>query len=156
MTEDLTNKEQSIRTQFEESEQRLSDLETKLQGANDELRSLVDKGHEFEVLAQVCRSLEELENIGAADLFWNSQEGPQERSERLASAGERIDAFAAEIARTEDRRDEILEEIGGQNQELDQFHYALLDVIEQQERVVNRARTNRPPTPQSGYAMDAW
>ena len=104
MTEDRTYKEQSIRTRFEESEQRLSDLETKLQGVNDELQSLVDRGHEFEVLAQVCRSLEELENIGAADLFWNSQEGPQGRSEKLASAVERIDAYAAEIARTEKRR----------------------------------------------------
>ena len=146
MTEDLTNREQSIRTQYEESEQRLSGLETKLQGANDELRSLVDKGHEFEVLAQVCRSLEELENIGAADLFWNSQEGPQERSERLASAGERIDTFAAEIARTEDRRDAILEEIGGQNQELDEFHYALLDVIEQQESRRNEWLIEREPS----------
>ena len=133
MTEELTNKEHAIRNRFEESEQRLSDLETKLQRVNDELQSLVDKGHEFDVLGQVCRSLAELENIGAADLFWDSREGPQARSERLASAGERIEAYAAEIARTEDRRDEFLEDIGGQNQELDQFHYESLDVIEQQE-----------------------
>ena len=133
MTEDRTYKEQSIRTQFEESEQRLSDLETKLQGVNDELQSLVDRGHEFEVLAQVCRSLEELENIGAADLFWNSQEGPQGRSEKLASAVERIDDYAVEIARTQDRRDAILEDVGGQNQELDQYHYELKDVLAEQE-----------------------
>jgi len=149
VTEDLTNKEQAIRTRFEESEQRLSGLETKLQGVNDELQSLVDKGHEFEVLAQVCRSLEELENIGAADLFWDSQEGQQECNERLSNAGERIDAYAAEIVRTENRREAILEEIGGQNQELDQFHYELLDVIEQQESrrnewLVERELTDLP------------
>jgi hypothetical protein len=57
VTEDRTNKEQAIRTRVEESEQRLSDLETKLQGVNNELASLVDRGHEFEVLAQVCSSL---------------------------------------------------------------------------------------------------
>jgi outer membrane biosynthesis protein TonB len=146
VTEDLTNKEQAIRTRFEESEQRLSDLETKLQGVNDELHSLVDNGHEFEVLAQVCRSLEELENIGAADLFWDSQEGQQERNEKLANAGERIDAYAAEILRTEDRRDAILEDMGGKNQELDQFHYELLDVIEQQERHRNEWLVERELT----------
>ncbi len=137
MTEELTDKEQAIRTQFEESEQRLSDLETKRQDVNDELQSLVNKGHEFGVLTQVCRALEELENIGAADLFWDSQEGQQERDERLANAGERIDAYSAEIAQTENRRDAVLEEIGGQNQELDQFHYELLDVVEEQERIRN-------------------
>ena len=146
MTEDRTYKEQSIRTRFEESEQRLSDLETKLQGVNDELQSLVDRGHEFEVLAQVCRSLEELENIGAADLFWNSQEGPQGRSEKLASAVERIDAYAVEIARTEDRRDAILADVGGQNQELDQFHYELKDVLAEQESRNNEWLVEREPT----------
>ena len=146
MTEDITNKEQAIRNRFEDSEQRLSGLETNLQGVNDELQSLVDKGHEFDVLAQVCRSLEELENIGAADLFWTSQEGQHERSERLASAGVRIDAYAAEITRTEDRRDAILEDIGGQNQELDQFHYELLDVIEQQEKRKNEWLVERELT----------
>ncbi len=137
MTEELVNKEQSIRSRSEESEQRLSGLETKLQRVNDELQALADKGHEFDVLGQVCRSLAELENIGAADLFWGSREGPQAGSKALASAGERIEAYAAEIARTEDRRDEILEDIGEQNQELDQFHYELLDVIEQQENRKN-------------------
>lgn len=145
MTEDRTDKEQSIRTRFAESEQRLSDLETKLQGVNDELQSLVDRGHEFEVLAQVCRSLEELENIGAADLFWNSQEGPQGRSEKLASAVARIDAYAVEITRTEDRRDAILEDIGGQNQELDQFHYELQDVLAEQESRKNEWLVEREP-----------
>ena len=149
MTEELTDKEQAIRTRFEESEQRLSDLETKRQDVNDELQSLVDKGHEFGVLTQVCRSLEELENIGAANLFWDSQEGQQERNERLANAGERIDAYSAEIVRAENRREAILEEIGGQNQELDQFHYELLDVVEEQERLqsewlVERELTDLP------------
>ena len=146
MTEELTDKEQAIRTQFEESEQRLSDLETKRQDVNDELQSLVNKGHEFGVLTQVCRALEELENIGAADLFWDSQEGQQERDERLANAGERIDAYSAEIAQTENRRDAVLEEIGGQNQELDQFHYELLDVVEEQERIRNEWLVERELT----------
>jgi hypothetical protein len=143
--EELTNKEQAIRTRFDESEQRLSELEAKVQGVNDELQSLVDKGHEFEVLAQVCRSLEELDNIGAADLFWDSEDGPGERSEKLASASKKIDAYAAKIARTEGRRDEFLEDIGGQNQQLDQFHYDLLDVIEQQESRKNEWLVEREP-----------
>ena len=153
MTEELTNKEQAIRTQFEDSEQRLSDLETKLQVVNDELQSHADKGHEFEVLAEVCRSLEELENIGAADLFWSSREGPQERRDRLEGAGARLDFYAAEIARTQDRRDALLDDIGGQNKELDQFHYELLDVIEQQESHNNEWLVERELTDVSKHNL---
>lgn len=143
MTEDLTNKEQLIRSQFEDSERRLSELENNLQGVNDELQTLAEKSHEYEVLAQICRSLEELDNIGAADLFWDAQEGTQQRLEKLATAGEKINSYTAEVARVEDRRDAILEDIGGQNQELDQFHYDLLDAIEQQEISNNEWKVER-------------
>lgn len=146
MTEDFTDKELSTRAQFEESEQELSCLETRLQGINGELQTLVDRGHEFEVLAQVCRSLEELENIGAAQLFWHSEEGPQKRSDKLATAAQKIDEYADEIARVENRRDVILEDIGEQNQELDQFHYDLLDIIEKQESRKNEWLVERELT----------
>jgi hypothetical protein len=145
VTEDLTNKEQAIRAQTGTSEQRLSVLETKLQVVNDDLQSLVSKGHDFEVLAKVCQSLEELDDIGAADLFWDSGEGPQQRSEKLTSASDRIDAYATRISQTEERRDALLEDIGGQNEELDQHHYDLLDVIEQQESRRNEWLVEREP-----------
>jgi len=137
VTEDLTNKEQSLRTQFEQSEQQLSDLEQKLQGVNAELVALAEKSHEFDVLGQVCRSLEELENLGAADLFWNSEDNVETRDAKLASAHQRIDEYSAEINRTEDRRDSVLEQIGDQNQALDGLHYDLMDVVEREERRKN-------------------
>jgi len=133
VTEDLTNKEQSLRTQFERSEQQLSGLEQNLQGVNAELVALAEKSHEFDVLGEVCRSLEELENLGAADLFWNSQDDVETRDAKLASAHQRIDEYSAEINRVEDRRDSVLEQIGDQNQALDGLHYDLMDIVEREE-----------------------
>ena len=133
VTEDLTNKQQSLRTQLEQSERQLSGLEQNLQGVNAELQSLAEKSHEFDVLGEICRSLQELENLGAADLFWNSQDATEMRDAKLASAQQKIDDYGAEINRIEDRRDSIVEQIGGQNQGLDQLHYDLLDVVEQEE-----------------------
>lgn len=137
VTEDLTNKEQSLRTRFERSEQELSDLEQNLQGVNGELVALAEKSHEFDVLAEVCRSLEELENLGAADLFWNSQDDVETRAAKLASAYQRIDEYSAEINRVEERRNSVLEQIGDQNHALDSLHYDLLDVVEQEESLKN-------------------
>jgi len=133
VTEDLTNKEQSLRTQFERSEQQLSGLEQNMQGVNAELVALAEKSHEFDVLGEVCRSLEELENLGAADLFWNSQDDVETRDAKLASAHQRIDEYSAEINRVEDRRDSVLEQIGDQNQALDGLHYDLMDIVEREE-----------------------
>ena len=133
MTEDLSNKEQLLKTEFEKSEQQLSGLEQSLQGTNDELKSLAEKAHEFDVLGRICRSLEELEDLGSADLFWSSQDDSNARSEKLASAHRKIDEYGAEIRRVEVRRDSALEQIGDQNKELDHLHYGLIDLVEQRE-----------------------
>jgi len=133
VTEDLSNKEQLLRAEFEQSEQQLSHLEQSLRGANNELNSLADKGHEFDVLGRICRSLEELEDLGSADLFWSSEDDSDARSEKLASAHRKIDEYGAEINRVEARRDSVLEHIGDQNKELDHLHYNLIDIVEQRE-----------------------
>ena len=133
MTEDLANIEHSLRTDFERTEREMSQLEQRLQVANDELASLTEKSYDFEVLGRICRSLEELENLGAADLFWQSQDGAEARAEKLASAHRKIDEYSVEISRAEDRRDLILKAIGDQNQSLDDLHYNLADIVEQQE-----------------------
>jgi septal ring factor EnvC (AmiA/AmiB activator) len=133
VTEDLSNKEQLLRTQFESSEQQLSELENKLQSVSDELKSLAEKSHEFDVLGRICRSLEELEDLGATDLFWSSQDAPEVRREKIASAHRNIDEYNAEISRVEEHRNVVLEQIGGQNTELDHLHYNLIDIVEQRE-----------------------
>ena len=133
MTEDLSGTEQSIRTRFENSEQQLSELEQSLQGVSDELASLAEKSYQFEVLGQICRSLEELENLGATDLFWSAQDDPETYGAKLARAHRKIDEYRAEFRRVEDRRDSVLERIGNQNQALDHLHYNLLDIVEEQE-----------------------
>jgi outer membrane biosynthesis protein TonB len=133
VTEDLSNKEQSLRTDFEQSEQQLSDLEQSLRAVNDELKSLADKSHEFDVLGRICRSLEELEDLGSADLFWSSEDESEARSEKLANAHRKIDEYGAEISRVEAHRDSVLEQIGEQNKELDYLHYNLIDIVEQRE-----------------------
>ena len=133
MTEDLSSTEQSIRTRFENSEQQLSELEQSLQGVSDELASLAEKSYPFEVLGQICRSLEELENLGATDLFWSAQDDPEIYGAKLARAHRKIDEYRAEFKRVEDRRDSVLERIGNQNRVLDHLHYNLLDIVEEQE-----------------------
>lgn len=133
MTEDLLSKEELLRTQFETSEQQLSDLESKLQGVSDELDSLGAKSREFDVLDRICRSFEELEELGATDLFWDSQDVSEARNEKLERARQKIDEYSAEISRVENRRDSVLNQIGDQNTEVDLLHYNLIDIVEQRE-----------------------
>lgn len=131
MPEELLNKEQSLLTEFEQSEQQMAELEQSLHGIRDELTKLAGKSHEFEVLERICRSLEELDNLGATDLFWNSQDDAESRSAKLSRAYRKIEEYNAEIDRVEDRRASVVELIGSQNLALDQLHYDLIDIADQ-------------------------
>ena len=133
MTEDLSIKEHSLRSEFEKSEQELAVLRDSLQSVGSELTVLAEKSYEFEVLGQLCRSLEELDNLGASELFWPSQDDIESRNTKLANAYRKIDDYSAEISRVEDRRSSILNQIGEQNRDLDHLHYNLIDLVEQQE-----------------------
>ena len=124
--------EQQIRSRVEESERHLDDLERKLRGIDGELEALAERNHQYELLERACRSLEELDGLGAADLFWGSQGTPDAQS-HIAGARRRIDDFAQEIAEVEGRRQAVVDKIGDQNDVLDYLHYDLRDAMERAE-----------------------
>jgi outer membrane biosynthesis protein TonB len=128
---ELTAKERSIREEVEQSEHVLDGLEADLRAVDVELERLAEEHHKYEVLERACRSLEELDEIGAGRLFWDDR--GEEHDARIGHARRQIDEFHSEIACVEDRREAILDKIEGQNVALDYLHYDLQDILEQQE-----------------------
>ena len=144
MSPELTSQEQSIREQVEQSERALDELEADLRGIDAELESLAEDHHKYEVLERICGSLAELEDIGAADLFWDGR--GEEQSARIDHARRQIDEFRAEIGRVEQRREAVIDRIQGQNAQLDYLHYDLQDILEQQDTLKNQWVTERDET----------
>jgi outer membrane biosynthesis protein TonB len=133
---EYSEQEQSLRSKVERSENVLDDLEADLRATDRELEGLAEKHHQYEVLSQVCRSLEELEDLGVADLFWDKRDG-DERTGHLHHARYQIEAFGEEIADVERRREAIIDSINDQNTVLDYLHYDLRDVMEKEENRQN-------------------
>ncbi|MDH5262637.1 MAG: hypothetical protein OEX74_14640, partial [Gammaproteobacteria bacterium] len=104
MTDELSIDEQSLRAAFEQSEQELTRLQDALHSAGDDLAALAAKRYEYVVLSDVCRSLEELDKLGAGDLFWSPQDDSAARDAKLSSAYHKIDAYHAEVSRADERR----------------------------------------------------
>ena len=142
--------EEALREKVQLSEKLLDDLERDLEAIDSEFEALEKKHRQYDILSQVCRSLEELDDVGGANLFWDEQSGLGNPVEHLRNARRKIDEFAAEIARVEDRRLLISDDIDDQNTDLDYLHYDLRDVIEQQESIriewlVDREADKLPP-----------
>lgn len=125
--------EQRLQEQVEQSESRLDDFERELRDIDDELEFLAQQNHRFEILEQACLSLEELDGLGAAHLFWGKSSDAVDSEAHIRNARQRIDEFAAEIARVEDKREAVVDKIGDQNDVLDCLHYDLRDAVERAE-----------------------
>lgn len=145
MSAEHSEDEQSILEQFEQSERELEDLQSDLRSVDGELEALAKKSHEYDVLAQVCRSLEELDAIGATQLFWDEQNSPDSSAAHIRSAQHKIDAFGEEVASVEGRRQSIVEKIGDQNDVLDYLHYDLRDAMEREEKRKSEWLVEREP-----------
>jgi outer membrane biosynthesis protein TonB len=130
---DFSDQERSIRGEVQRSERRMEDLERELHAIETELEGFAEKAPRYEALARVCESMEELDEAGASYLFWDQIDRPQNTARHLEHVRGKIDEFAAEIGRVEDRRDAVIDKIGDQNRVLDCLHYDLRDALELEE-----------------------
>jgi outer membrane biosynthesis protein TonB len=129
----LSEEEQSLRDQIGRAELVLDEFERELCEIDSERDEQAGKRHQYDLLLQVCNSLDELDDLGAAHLFWAQQDGGQTRAETLAYARRNIEVFGDDILRLEERRAVVNEKIGDQNLALDKLHYELREVMELEE-----------------------
>jgi len=126
-----SNEELTLREQVEDSEQALKSLQRDLQGVDGELAQLVSRNQQFDVLSQVCRSLEELDDLGAAELFWQGRD--TNPADYIQEARDRIHDYGESLLQVEQRRNAIVDQIGDQNVTLDCLHYDLVEILERDE-----------------------
>ena len=125
--------ELKLRERIAQSERYMEQLEQELRAVEITIEELESNHHKYDVLAQICHSLEELEELGASHLFWDGEHDHEQPSVRLERARSKIDMFAREIERVERHREEILDKIDEHNLFMDCLHYDLRDATEREE-----------------------
>ncbi len=151
--EALSDEEQELKQEVERSEAALEKLEDELAGIDAELAALLEQNHKYELVAGIKRSLEELDNLGANELFWDEGSAPEYRADRLRYVQRKIDGFGEQIADVQARREALVDKIGNQNNVLDVLHYDLQDAMEREEArrdewLVERELDDLPYRPQ--------
>ena len=128
---DLVEDEAVLRQKFSDSESDLDKLQRGLHDIDAELEALAQRNHDYEVLGRVCRSIEELDDIGATHLFWGEQNGTPQA--QLDQARRNIEEHGASIIRIEQKRLSLVEKIGDHNLSLDSIYYQLTEAVERGE-----------------------
>jgi len=134
MSSDPIHNEDLLRSQIGQESEKLTGLERDLRSIDDELEALTSQREQYELLEQVCGSLERLEDLGAPELFWGpSTEG--RTAEHVREVRARASGFGAQLGEIEQRRACVLDEIKDGQEVLDILEYDLLELeAEEEER----------------------
>ena len=131
-----------LRKQIVQAEQQLSALQRHLKDVDEELDGLGTQRETFELLEQACGTLETLESMGSAHLFWG-EGSERSTAEHVREARERAGRYLSEVSECELKRGELLEKIReGEDVlailEADLYEYELAEEERKQEWVVER------------------
>lgn len=131
----LPEEQRPVQAKIDQANERLTELERDLHEIDLELEARAQRVEQFDLLEQICRSLDELSDHGAADIFWGELEGTPTAIDHVRNARARIEAFHQEIETIQTRRDSLLEDIKDGQDVLDILEDDLLELqIREEER----------------------
>jgi outer membrane biosynthesis protein TonB len=147
MNASASQPEQPLVGQIEEAQEKLGGLERNLSALDDELAGLARQRAQYELLAQTCRSLEQLRELGADELFWGKEVDRGKAAERVREIHGRVDEFLAQVSEIEARRQGVVEEIKQGREVLDILEDDLLELREEEEERQNEWIVEREMDP---------
>ncbi|HEX7079474.1 MAG TPA: AgmX/PglI C-terminal domain-containing protein [Gammaproteobacteria bacterium] len=147
----MSMEKHELRERIGRARDQLAALERELTAVDGELEARSAERHRYTLLEQVCGSLEELDRLGAAALFWGGSGNAD--AGVVHGARRRIERFASEIAEIEDRRRVIAGQIAAENENLGWLGEDLIDALEEEESrkaewLVEREESTLPYRPQ--------
>jgi hypothetical protein len=133
VSSELSEQEKQLKAQIEQSERDLAELGEQLRLVDAELEALRQEKAQIDLVSTACNSLQQLDEQGAAELFWGEHSDPAGRQTQLRHAQQKIAEFQVGLAEVEDRRQSLIEKMGDQYAEIDDLHYDLKDAAAQEE-----------------------
>lgn len=106
-----THDEGMLRQELRQARERLDLLVADLRAVDRELEKLDTERQQYGLLQQVCGALDELEALGAAELFWGNRDTDASGRDHLRLVRSRLAEFEKRIDEIEERRQTLFDEI---------------------------------------------
>ncbi|MDW7710653.1 MAG: AgmX/PglI C-terminal domain-containing protein [Deferrisomatales bacterium] len=139
----LAQELEPLNARIDEGQQAVARLEGDLREVEAELETFALERQRVEILQDACAALDRLQDLGAADLFWDglaNGEAAAVHSERLRG---RIADFNAQTAGLEETRAALRTQIDRQWDELEEFHYEVQQAYAREERRLDEFQIDR-------------
>jgi hypothetical protein len=106
-----TSRDDELREKLRQAREQVEHLVDDLRSVDSEIAGLDTERHQYGVLQDICRGFDELEEIGASHLFWDSQSAGGSGPDQLRNVRSRIAGFEKRLAEMDERRQSILDQI---------------------------------------------
>ncbi|MDX1804467.1 MAG: AgmX/PglI C-terminal domain-containing protein [Alcanivorax sp.] len=133
MNTSLAQRQQVLVDQLEGEQEALAGLQLRLQKVDSELTDLAPQRQQFQLLGVICESLDQLNEMGAANLFWGEEGVPDDYQQRLSRSRELASGFNSELSSLDQARAELLGEIEHRQGNIGEIGYSLAEVTEELE-----------------------
>jgi outer membrane biosynthesis protein TonB len=142
----IEKREQFINEKISKINKKIADLEIELHVLDDEIASHANQRQQYNLLSDICSSLDQLNELGASDLFWGREATGYDPELQLNRVRKVVSEFELKISAIDQSRSLIQEKI--QKESLDIFHLNqdLADISEEMERIQNEYTLERKPS----------
>ena len=132
MTQAISKEQKDIHSRVEQTREEVAILEGKRKKLDAKLAGLSEQRQQYELLDQVCVSLEKLDQIGAAHLFWGEKKRPQDIVDHVAQVRAVATAFVQKARDIEQEKALLTERIHEEEWKLVDLTYAIADLQEEE------------------------
>ncbi|HQS59775.1 MAG: hypothetical protein B7Y56_15670 [Gallionellales bacterium 35-53-114] len=137
MSTSTLQQEQSIQGQIARINENIAGLEKKLGVLDDELASHANQRQQYKLLSDICSSLDQLNGMGASDLFWGSEATGYDPEKQLQRVRSVVSEFEQKIDVIEQSRSSLQAEINQESGEILLLNDQLAELQEEAERIKN-------------------
>src|SRR5262245_9355915 len=126
--------QQSLIEQLAQAREALVALAHDLRVLDDQLEGLATERTQHRLVLDACVSLDKLNELGGAHLFWGDGTSADTGAEHILRARSRVDVFNARVGAIEDRRAALVDEVREQQERTELLEDALFEAQDEDER----------------------
>lgn len=126
--------QQAIAAEIAQARQALDTLSIDLRAIDLELEDLATEREQHRLLVEICGSLDKLDGIGGAALFWGETAGSNATADHVRRVRERVAEFDGRVREIEARRALVIERINQQQSHAAFMEDVLFEALEEEER----------------------
>ncbi len=134
MTNSISQRLQVVQANLVEAEQALDHLNQELDGVNQRLDDFSGEHQQYQLLDNICSSLDKLTEMGASNLFWGEAYAGAEQEQQLARVRDNVAKFHKQLDEIEANKQSLLKRIDEKVFTIDRLHDDIVEIEEQVER----------------------